>query len=333
LLKEFGSLRNNIYIPDAIVVIVTYNSESDIETCIQSLAQHFPLLNQGRAQVHIVDNASSDSTPEILSMFAKKYCWLNLHFQRENLGFGAGNNVVLKSIPSNTYVLLNADTSLVADSISPAIEYLDAHSEIGVLGLPLVYPDGSPQSYTFVASAWYRWFLLLIGLRRLAKVFASLKFMHKLIRPFPFFHNFANNHAKKTLDLNNSLAIAASFSGETRLVSWVAGAAMLLSSNFVKESRGFDPNIFLYGEDEDLCIDARRRGYSVMVLQTPPVVHNLGWSGDSGFQPCVAKMKYDSLKYFIRKNIDGDFNRFMMRILLPFYVYGRHIIKFIRPPN
>jgi len=108
---------------------------------------------------------------------------------------------------------------------------------------------------------------------------------------------------------------------------------MLLSSNFVKESRGFDSNIFLYGEDEDLCIDARRRGYSVMALQTPPVVHKLGWGGDSGFQPRVARMKYDSLKYFIRKNIDGNFNRFMMQILLPFYVYGRHIIKFIRPSN
>jgi len=333
MIKGFGSLRNNINIPDAIVVIVTYNSEFDIETCIQSLVQHFPLLNQGRAQVHIVDNASSDSTPELLSMFAEKYCWLNVHFQRENLGFGAGNNVVLKSIPSNAYVLLNADTSLVADSISPAVEYLATHSEIGVLGLPLVYPDGSPQSYTFVASAWHRWLLLLIGLRQLAKIFASLNFINKLIRPFPFFHNFANNHAKKTLDLSNPMAIAASFSGETRLVSWVAGAAMLLSSNFVKESRGFDSNIFLYGEDEDLCIDARRRGYSVMALQTPPVVHKLGWGGDSGFQPRVARMKYDSLKYFIRKNIDGNFNRFMMQILLPFYVYGRHIIKFIRPSN
>ena len=316
-------------IPEAVVTIVTYNSAADIDACIRSLADHFPLLAAGHAQVHVVDNASTDETPELLKALSKEYDWLKLHFPGENLGFGPGNNVVLNSIIARAHVLLNADAWLVADSLSPALTYLSEHPNTGIIGVPLVYPNGSPQTYAFMPSAWHRWLMLLLGFRGLAKALVSFAPTRALMKLAPFSRNFADNHGQAALRLDDPDAVAATATGETRPVSWVAGAAMVLSPAFVDASGGFDPGIFLYGEDEDLCIQAHRLGFTVETLQTAPIVHKLGWGGSDGFRPHVARMKYDSLRYFIAKNVESTFNRTMMRLLLPAYVYGRNIVHFI----
>ena len=317
-------------IPEAVVTVVTHNSAADIEHCIRSLDAHFPPLGERRALVHVVDNASRDDTRAIVARLAEECPWLVLHEPGENLGFGPGNNVVLRNLKARAHVLLNADAWLVADSLTPALDYLAAHPKTGVIGLPLVFPDGSPQSHAFVSSAWHRWLLLLMGLRGLAKRLVGFAPTRKLMQLMPFARNFVANHGMPGLDLADPDALAASATGEDRPADWVAGAAMVLSPEFVAASGGFDPKIFLYGEDEDLCIQAHRLGFAVTTLRTVPIVHKLGWGGDGGFCPIVAQMKYDSLKYFIAKNVNGGVNRAMMRALLPLYVYGRHIGHFLR---
>lgn len=316
--------------PEAVVTVVTYNSATDIERCLRSLNAHFSPLGEGRAEVHVVDNASSDGTPAILKRLAVEYDWLKLHFSCENIGFGPGNNLVLNSVPAKAYILINADAWLVADSLSPTFERLATSPKTGIIGLPLVYPDGSPQSYSFMPSAWHRWLILLIGLRGMAKALIGFAPTRALMKLAPFSRNFVNNHGKALLNLNDQVAIMLTATGEVRPASWVAGAAMVLSPEFVEASGGFDPEIFLYGEDEDLCIRSHRLGFDVETLQTAPIVHNLGWGGSGGFRPRVSRMKYDSLKYFIIKNVRGTFNRAMMRLLLPAYVYGRNIGHFFR---
>lgn len=311
--------------PDAVVVIVTYNSACDIAICVQSLDAHFPLLEPGQAQVHVVDNASTDDTPAILEGLAKTYPWLRLHLQTENLGFGPGNNVVLNSVPARAHILLNADAYLVADSLSPALEHLSHRHDIGVLGLPLVYPDGSPQTYAFRYSSWHRWLLHVLGARHLAKSFLGVAPLRGLMARLPYTRSFAQNHGVARLDLDDARALTSSQTLQARPAEWVAGAIMVLTPGFLTASGGFDPDIFLYGEDEDLCIQARKLGYRVMTLATTPIVHVLGWGGATNFRPFVAGLKYNSLKYFIRKDVDGTVNKMLMRLILPFYVYGRNI--------
>ena len=81
---------------------------------------------------------------------------------------------------------------------------------------------------------------------------------------------------------------------------------MIMSFDFVKSSGGFDPKIFLYGEDEDICIQAQNLGFLVETIETIPVVHKLGWNCRKSFSPRVASLKYNSLKYFITKNVKGS---------------------------
>lgn len=313
---------------ETVVIVVTYNSEVDIEVCLRSLAAHFPQLAMGRAQVHIVDNASTDNTPATLQRLSQEFDWLTVHLLSKNVGFGAANNLVLNSLSANAFILLNADAWLVADSFSPALEHLASNPETAVLGLPLVYPDGAPQTYAFLPSAWHRWLMVLMGFRLMAKALIDFWPTKFLMQSLPFSHNFLINHDRPSLDLEDSSALGRVATGEVKCVSWVAGAAMVLSPDFLRQSGGFDPKIFLYGEDEDLCIQAKNLGFRVQTLQTTPVVHKLGWGGERGFQPRVARMKYTSLRYFIRKNVKTKLNRAVMTALLPFYVYGRNLGHF-----
>ena len=66
LTKQRDTASAVAVVPEAVVTIVTYNSDADIERCVRSLRDHFPLLQRGTAQVHVVDNASTDSTLMIL---------------------------------------------------------------------------------------------------------------------------------------------------------------------------------------------------------------------------------------------------------------------------
>ena len=170
--------------------------------------------------------------------------------------------------------------------------------------------------------------MLLLGLRKIAKALMVFAPIRALMWCIPVSRNFLANHCKPPLDLDDSHALSKTATGEVRNVDWVAGAAMVLSPDFLRQSGGFDPQIFLYGEDEDLCIQAKNLGFRVETLQTTPIVHKLGWGSDGGFKPRVARMKYDSLRYFIAKNVNGRFNRALMRALLPFYVYGHHFGHF-----
>jgi GT2 family glycosyltransferase len=67
-------------------------------------------------------------------------------------------------------------------------------------------------------------------------------------------------------------------------VEMVSGAAMLVRMSALGPRRElFDPNIFLYFEDDDACMQLRRRGFSLVLVPTATVVHLEGTSSDSGF--------------------------------------------------
>lgn len=314
------------------VVIVTHNSAADIDRCLASLLCHVPGLGLGpdAIAVHVVDNGSSDGTVARLRAWAADHPWLVVHLSDCNLGFGAANNLVLRAGAARHYLLLNADAWLVADSITPALAALQRDPGLGVIGLPLVYPDGRAQSYRFLPSAAHRWALLLLGLRPLALAALRWRPAQAVLRQTAMGRNFTATHAAPPLDLNDPAALARTATGVLTPAHWVAGAAMALAGPFVAQSQGFDPQFFLYGEDEDLCLTAHRLGYGVATLATVPVVHKLGWGGAPGFRAGVARHKYRSLQRFIAKNIRSRLERQVMLILLPFYVYGHRIGHVLR---
>jgi GT2 family glycosyltransferase len=84
------------------------------------------------------------------------------------------------------------------------------------------------------------------------------------------------------------------FKGDRSDVEKVCGAAMLMHRELYEQLGGFDKNIFLYFEETDLCVRAKKSGAEVLVCGTAEVEHF-----KSGSTP-------DNLKYeFLRGWHDG----------------------------
>lgn len=275
---------------DVTVVVVTYNSARFVRDCLKSLIANAPLLHS--SQIVVVDNASKDDT---VSIIKSDFPEVTLLESPENVGFGRGNNLGMAHAPARYYYLHNADAYLQKNVLDQAINILDGAPHIGVAGLPLVFPDMSPQTGAYAFTTPLKWALQGLRIPAIARRIASdpnLRWLHKPLATLPMARSFLRTH-------NGNAQTATKIA----LVDWVCGAALILR----EETRtaldgGFDPSIFLYGEDEDLCIEARKSGWNVAQLPVTPVIHEFGWGSSGKASREVARLKADSLKVFINKH-------------------------------
>lgn len=106
------------------VTIVTYNSARFIRQC---LGQVFDQAYD-RLEVIIVDNASSDETPEILKAFEHRAL---IVLNRENVGFAAGQNQAIALSNADWVLALNPDVRLTRDFIRILVEAGAADAGVG----------------------------------------------------------------------------------------------------------------------------------------------------------------------------------------------------------
>lgn len=311
-------VNNTNYEYEIAFIIVTYNSELDILKCLQSIIQCSP--DSLKYKIIVIDNNSSDSTTDIVCNMKRENEQIHLIESNKNLGFGVANNLGFSHVNSEYYFLLNADAWLIsASSILPIIEKLRVNPRIAICGLPLIYPDGFPQTYTYAFSSWDRWLLQIFGIKNIVLLLIKYPWICSFLEKFSYGKEFLSSQKRTKIDFDKYKKIHVS--NELRNVDWVCGAAMVISDNFLKQVGGFDKDIFLYGEDEDLCITAHQNKWEVSVIDTVPIVHKFGWGGNK-FNMKVSDLKYKSLQYFINKNIKNIFSKYCMKLILPIYVYG-----------
>ncbi|QIK42333.1 glycosyltransferase family 2 protein [Pontivivens nitratireducens] len=289
---------------DLSIIIVTYNSARFIAKCLDSLLAH--PVTRYEARIVVVDNASSDDT---VSIVRESYPQVTLIESGGNLGFGRGNNLGMQRAPARYYYLHNADAYLQENVLDAALDHMEAKPRTGIAGLPLVYPDLSPQTAAYGRSAPLKWTLQELGVGKLAGAIAShprLGPLRAVLRRVPVARSYLASHAPEQ---------------SSKIVEnpdWVCGAALLLREEVrVALKGGFDPDIFLYGEDEDMCLMARSKGWQIEQLDVTPVIHELGWGTNSKPSPVVARFKADSLRVFIDKHFTRPGPRWMvMRAIL-----------------
>jgi len=111
-------------------VIVTYGGLELTKACLESLldGETWPRLD-----VIVVDNASSDGTPEYLAGVAAAYPRVRCVFNRENRGFAAANNQGIALAAGGIVVLLNNDTVVPPGLMGLLAGHLSRDASIGLL--------------------------------------------------------------------------------------------------------------------------------------------------------------------------------------------------------
>lgn len=224
------------------VVIVTHNSGAEIGPCLESVvggtAPH-------PTEVVVVDNASTDGTPE---QVRAQFPGVRVVEPGGNLGFARANNVGAARATAPLLLLLNPDTLVPAGAIPRLIADLLAHPEAAVAGPRLVDSHGRAElSFGPPISPWgeLKQKLLLSMYNR--DVPAAVRYVERVSRS----------------------------AGER---PWVSGACLLIRREDWDAVGGLDERFFMYTEDVDLCQSLIGRGRAVRFVPAVEVRHLRGRS-------------------------------------------------------
>ena len=132
------------------VVIVNYNVKYYLEQCLFSVER---ALQGMHAEVYVVDNASSDGS---IPYLRKKFPWVYYIENEKNLGFSVANNMAIRKARGEYVLLLNPDTIVGETTLKECVAFMDAHSNVGGLGVRQQRVDGSmaPESRRGIPTPW-----------------------------------------------------------------------------------------------------------------------------------------------------------------------------------
>lgn len=119
------------YKPLLTIAIPTFNGARTIASVLDIL---LPQVIK-EVEVIIVDNCSTDSTPEIIYHYIQKYPWIKYHRNETNIG-ADGNFLKCMNLAQGKYIhLLSDDDILTENSLNRILDFLKTSPEMGLIYL------------------------------------------------------------------------------------------------------------------------------------------------------------------------------------------------------
>ncbi len=227
---------------DYSIIVPVFNKAELTRNCLATLPP--TLAGGGEGEVIVVDNASSDETPEVLAAFP----WIKVIRNERNLGFAAANNQGAAMASGRFLVLLNNDTQAFPGWLT-AMLAAACEDGVGAVGAKLLYPNDTFQHAGVVVS--------------------RAVFGHPTFTPF----HYALNVAKDDRDAN-----------EPHDYEAVTGACLLTPRDLYLELGGLDETFWNGYEDVDYCLKVRRRGLRVVYEPKATLYHFESKSGIQRFR-------------------------------------------------
>ncbi|HEV2754016.1 MAG TPA: glycosyltransferase [Solirubrobacteraceae bacterium] len=125
--------------PPVAVAVVSWNLRERLDACLHSLR---PDHEAGRADVWVVDNASSDGSAQLVR---DEHPWARLIALEDNRGYGPAVNLVARRTRTPWVAPANADLRLEPGALAALLRAGEARPHAGVLAPRLLLADGRTQ--------------------------------------------------------------------------------------------------------------------------------------------------------------------------------------------
>jgi GT2 family glycosyltransferase len=244
--------------PDVSVLIISFNTRHHIMECIRSV------MEQTRRHSHeiiVVDNMSRDGSVEAIR---QGFPQVRLIESTRNLGFAGGNNAAARYATGRRLLLLNPDTVVLNGAVDALLDFADSMPDALVWVGRAVLPDGS------VNASCLNDMTLWSSICRAA----GFTWMFPRSRIF----NPEAIHMWDALD-------------RPRRVGIVVGCFLMIEKSLWDRLGGFNPAFFMYGDEVDLCLRARKLGARPWVTPDATIIHHGGGSEPSGEDKLVKVLK------------------------------------------
>ena len=150
-------------------IILTWNSESYIHACVQSIVQEVGGGCLG-FEIFIVDNGSSDGTVDEINALGRKYPNQVVPiFLDRNMGTTHPRNLALKEATGDYICIMDSDIELKRGILGVLMARLEGDSQVGMVVPKLIYPNGKTQMSTDQFPTLTRKFKRYFMLRQMEK--------------------------------------------------------------------------------------------------------------------------------------------------------------------
>ena len=237
------------------------------------------IIDYSNMEVLVVDNSSSDGS---VVKIREKFSTVTIIENKCNLGYAEGNNIGLRySIEKNAKyaLILNNDTFVDRDFAKKLVNAGERYPNAALIG-PLIYNYGQPG---IIQSAG-----------------ANLDYLWR-----------SHHRGLGKQDVGQ-------FNQEEE-VEIVSGSAVLVNLNIIKKIGLLDKSFFLYREDVDWCLRAKKAGYEVLFVPGATMEHRSHQVRESELPRITYYMTRNSLA--LMKKHRGGFQR-LCKLLFDYLFTG-----------
>jgi|GEM_PF-401260 len=259
------------------IAILNYNSDEYTVKCVESIIEHtkFPASDY---DIIVLDNGSREFNRGRFEAYGKNVKTIRLE---QNRGFGGGNNYAVKNAESKYLFFLNNDTVLVNDVLTELYNFMEGHPECVICGAQQYNENlRKVRSYTFFPHLFHR--VYRIGM---LKIFYEWRYKTGKV-------DFASPFAADVL----------------------SGTDLFIRRDFFRSLGGFDEGYFLYHEEEDLAMQAKKQGKKLFIVPDAKLIHFLSKSSPDKLY--VYKEDAISLIHYYQKYRNGFYQIILKSLLM-----------------
>ena len=242
---------------DLSIILVTWNSLEITAAALDSIRAHAAGISY---EVFAIDNGTTKD--DTVAELPRRFPWVRFIANPDNRGFTRANNQGIREARGRYVLLLNNDTVQTENALGESVRYMDAHPEVGALGILHRNNDAEksfqPSFYEFPRP--WREMLGLFGIRGTP------------LQP-----------EVKEQD-----------------VDWVCGSYLLMRREALNQVGPLDERYFIYDEDIDWCLQAKRAGWKVRYWPGVSMIH-LGAAANPFMRDKTLVMFRSHVSY-LRKN-------------------------------
>lgn len=230
------------------IIVVSYNTAEMTLACLASV---FETAGDLDFELLVIDNASTDGSPEAIEAAYGGEERVRFTAWADNIGFAAANNVAAETARGRYLLLLNPDTVVLEGALQALLAFAAERPEAKIWGGRTFFGDMSLNP----ASCWGR-----------LTLWSCLCLATGLARVFP------------RSELFNPEAYGAWPRDTVRQVDIVSGCFLLIDAPLWRDLGGFDLRFFMYAEEADLCRRAAKAGARPAITPAARIIHHGGAS-------------------------------------------------------
>jgi len=250
--------------PSIAAIVVTWNAQAYAIECLESLRNNSTGL---QLQTIVVDNASTDGTPEVIHT---KFPEVQLVRAAANLGFSRANNLGIKLCDADYVCFINSDVVVPLRCLEAIVDYMEQNPSVGMLGPKMIAPNGDVGDSVMRLPTIWNTLCCAMAFHRLFK--RSKWFGGYMMAGFPY--------------------------DSTTDVEVLTGWFWMVRKAALEQVGGLDEQFFMYGEDIDWSHRFRKAGWRVVFYADAWALHYGAASSSAAPARFYVEMRRANLQYF-----------------------------------